>query len=74
MLQSVGWITVGPQMRAGRAIDKLRIDAHPILVTLHRTFKHITNVQFFADLVGWNVLALENERGVARDYEAVAYS
>ena len=63
---------IGPEMRAGLAIDKLRVDAHPVLVALHRAFEDIAHAQFLADLLGVDVLALEGEGGVARDHEAVA--
>ena len=74
-LEQVGHVflkAVGPKMRAGLAIDKLRVDAHPVLVALHRAFKHIAHAQFLADLLGVDVLALEGEGGIARDHEAVA--
>ena len=63
---------IGPEMRAGLAINKLRVDAHLVLVALHRAFENIAHAQFFADLLGVDVLALEGEGGVARDHEAVA--
>ena len=59
-------------MRAGFAINKLRVDAHPVLVALHRAFENIAHAQFLADLLGVDVLALECKGGVARDHEAVA--
>ena len=63
---------IGPEMRAGLAINKLRVDAHPVLVALHRAFEDIAHAQFLADLLGVDVLALEGEGGIARDHEAVA--
>jgi len=74
-LEKIGKILlepVGPKMRAGLAIDKLRIDAHSVLVALHGAFEDIAHAQLLADLLGVDVLALEGEGGVARDHETVA--
>ena len=59
-------------MRAGFRVDELRVDAHPVLVALHRAFEHIADAKFLADLLGVDALALVGEGGVARDHEAVA--
>jgi hypothetical protein len=50
----------------------LRVNAHPVLVELDRTFEDIAHAQFLADLPCADVLALEGEGGIARDYEAIA--
>ena len=59
-------------MRADLRVDQLRVDAHAVLVALHRAFEHIANAEFLADLLGVDGLALEGEGRVARDDEAVA--
>ena len=64
--------TIGPEMRAGFAINQLRVDTHPVLIALHRAFEDIANAQFLADLLAADVLALEGEGGIARNREAVA--
>jgi hypothetical protein len=61
-------------MRTGLAINKLRVDTDMVLVALYRAFEDIAHAQFFADLLDRDVLALEGERGVARDHEAIAYA
>ena len=62
----------GPEMRARLGVDELGVDAHPVLIALHRAFEHIAHAEFLADLLGVDGLALEGERRVARDHEAVA--
>ena len=62
--------TLRPEMTAALGVDELRIDAHLVLIALHRTFQHIANAELLADLPGVGVLALESEGGVARDDEA----
>ena len=58
-------------MRAGARIDQLGVNAHPVLVALHRAFQHIAHAELPADLPGVDVLALEAEGGVAGDHEAI---
>jgi hypothetical protein len=73
-LEEVGHVLVepvGPKMRAGFGVDELRVDAHPILVALHRAFKHVAHAKLLADLFGVDVLPLVGEGGVAGDDEAV---
>jgi hypothetical protein len=73
-LEQVGHVlleAVGPQMRAGFGVDKLRIDAHAVLVPLNRTFEDITNAKLRSDLFGVEVLAFESEGRIASDNEAV---
>jgi hypothetical protein len=64
--------SVGPEMRAGFGVDKLGVDAHPVLIALHRAFEHVPHVELLADLLGVEVLALVGERSIARDHETVA--
>ena len=74
-LEQVGDVfleAVGPEMRAGVRIDELGVDAHAVLVALHRAFEHIAHAELLADILGVDVLALEGEGGVAGDHEAVA--
>ncbi len=74
-LEQVGDVlleAVGPEMRARFRVDELRVDAHAVLVALHRAFEHVANAELLADLLGVDGLALEGEGGVARDDEAVA--
>ena len=74
-LEQVGHVfleAIGPEMRAGRRIDQLRVDAHAVLVTLHRAFEHVAHAEFLADLLGVDGLALEREGRVAGDDEAAA--
>ena len=53
-------------------VDELGIDAHPVLVALHRAFEHVANAKLLPDLLGVDALALIGEGRVARDDEAVA--
>ena len=59
-------------MTAALSINQLRIDAHLVLVALHRAFQNIANAELLADFPGVGVLALESEGGVARDDEGAA--
>ena len=59
-------------MRAGFRVDELGVDAHPVLVALHRAFEHIAHAELLADRLGVDALALVGEGGVAGDDEAVA--
>ena len=63
---------IRPDMRAGLRVDELRVDTNAAWVALDRAFQHITNPEFPPDLLGVDGLALECERRVARDDEAVA--
>ena len=63
---------IRPKMRTAIGIDELGVDAHPVLVPLHRAFEHVANAELLADLLGVNALALVGEGRVARDDEAVA--
>ena len=59
-------------MRARLGVDQLRVDPHPVLITLHGAFKDVTHAKFLADLLGVDRLALEGKGRVARDHETVA--
>ena len=50
---------------------QLRVDAHSVLITLHRAFEHVADAEFLADLFGVDAFALEGEGGIARDDETV---
>ena len=43
---------VGPEMRAGFRIDQLCVDAHPVLLALHRAFEDVAHVELLADFLG----------------------
>src|SRR4030095_3503511 len=58
-----------PQMISSLDVDQLHIHTKPVATTLHRTFKHIADVQLASALLYADGLALERERGVARNYE-----
>ena len=71
-LEQVGYVlveTVGPQMRAAFGVDKLRVDAHSVLVALNRAFEHIADAEFLPDFLGVDVSALVGEGRVAGDDE-----
>ena len=73
--EQVGYVflkPVCPKMGTGLRVDELRVDAHPVLVALHRAFEHVTHAEFLADLLGVEVLSLEGEGRVASDDKAVA--
>jgi hypothetical protein len=63
---------VGPQMRSGFGVDELRVDAHPVLIALHRAFQHVADAKLLADLLGVDISALVGKGGAAGDNEAVA--
>ena len=63
---------LGPEMTAGRGVDELCVDAHLVLIALHRTFQHVTNAQLLADLLGVDAFAFVSKGGVARDDEGAA--
>ena len=56
---------IRPKMRAAMGIDELGVDAHPVVVPLHRAFEHVANAEFLADLLGVDVLPL-NVKAVLR--------
>ena len=56
-------------MRAGRRVDQLRADAHPVPSFANRTFEDIAHAQFAADLFHIDRLALVGEARIAGDDE-----
>jgi hypothetical protein len=62
---------LGPQMRAGRGIDQLGIDADLIARPLDATLQHIADAQLAADLLCVGRLVPIGERGAARDHEHI---
>ena len=58
-----------PEMCARFGVDELSVDAHPILVALHRAFKHVADAKLLADPLCVDAFALVGEGGVAGDYE-----
>ena len=42
--------TVGPEMRARLRIDQLGVDAHAVLIALHRAFENIAHAQILAPI------------------------
>ena len=62
--------TLRPKMRAGLGVDELRVDPDAVLVSLHRSFEHVTNAEFLADLRRVHALALVGEGRVSRAHEA----
>jgi len=57
-------------MRAGFGLNQLDIDAHAVSRPLDAALQHIANVQFAADLLQINVLALKGEGCIASDHES----
>jgi hypothetical protein len=51
-------ISLHPNLIAGRAIDQLGRDAHPIAIGLQTTLQHILNPEFARDLADIHGLAL----------------
>jgi hypothetical protein len=47
-------------MRAGFGVDKLRIDAHSILIALHRAFQLVANAKLLANLLGVDAFRRSN--------------
>src|SRR5262249_19561688 len=62
----------GPEMRSGDSVDQLGGDAYPSASLAHRTFEHIADTQFAADLLHIDRLALVCKTGIAGDYEEPA--
>src|ERR1700729_3648930 len=59
-------------MTAALGVDQLRIDAHLVLIALHRTFQYVANAKLLADLPRVDILALEGKGRVARNDEGAA--
>ena len=58
-----------PQMRVGRSIDQLGIDAELVARSPDTPFEHIAHAQLPADLLRVDRLVPIGERGIARDHE-----
>ena len=56
-------------MRAGFCVNELGVDAHPVLIALHRPFEQVANAEFLTDRLGVEALALVGEGGIASDDE-----
>ena len=41
---------LGPEMRVGRGVDQLGVDANPVLRSLDTAFQHVTHAELTADL------------------------
>ena len=59
----------GPEVASAFGIDELNIDPKPVATALHRTFQHVTDVQFAADALHIYRLAFEGKGGVSRNHE-----
>src|SRR5438105_10502949 len=59
-------------MRAGRCVDQLPGNAHPVTALAYRAFEHITNAEFTADALHIDCLALVGEARIAGDDEQPA--
>jgi hypothetical protein len=81
-LEQVGHVlleAVGLEMRAGLAINELGVDAHSVLVALHRAFEDIAHVQLLTDLLGVDIQAKAVLRAITkllrmRDRSVVRFS
>ena len=58
---------VSPDVSAGRRVDQLSGDAHPVAGFAHAAFEHVAHAQLARDLLHVNGLALVGEGGVASD-------
>ena len=65
--------TLGPEMIACFGVDKLDIDAEAVPAALNAAFEDIADVQFAADLLQIDGLALVGEGGVAPDHDRASY-
>ena len=74
MSSSVAVEAVGPEMRAGRRIDELAGDPHPLARLAHAAFEHVAHAQLAPDLLHVDRPALVGEAGVARDHEQPAHA
>ena len=61
-------IGLRPQVRAVGGADQLRGNAQLVAGLAHTAFQHMGDVQLLRDLSDLDVLALESERGRARDH------
>src|SRR5277367_4650802 len=60
---------LGPEMIARFSVDELHVDAHAVSAALNAALQHVADVQFAADLLQIDGLALEGESGVTPDHE-----
>jgi hypothetical protein len=60
---------VGPHVRAGRRVDQLPGDAHPLACFSYRAFEHVAYTQFARHLLHVDGLALVGEARIARDHK-----
>ena len=65
-------VALGPDVVVGLAVDQLHRDAHPVAGLAHAALDDVVHAQFARDLLHVHRLALELERGVARDDEQLA--
>ena len=61
-----------PEMRAGRGVDQLPGDAHPVAGLAHAAFQHVAHAKLAADLLHVHGPALVGEARIARDDEQPA--
>src|SRR6516162_11101125 len=59
----------GPKVIAGFSVDQLYVYPKPVAAALHRTLKHIADVQLASQLLYVHSFSLEREGRVARNYE-----
>ena len=62
---------VGPDVVARRGVDELGVDPHPARAALNAAFEDVTDIEFPADLLGVDRLALVGESRIARDDDRV---
>src|SRR5205814_8555659 len=61
--------SVGPDMRAGRGIDQLACNSHPIRGLPHASFEHVTHAQLARRLSHVDRLPLISQASLPRDEE-----
>ena len=61
--------TVGPDVRAGRRVNQLPSDTHPVAGFAHAAFEHIAHTELLRHLLHVDRLALVGEGRVAGDHE-----
>jgi hypothetical protein len=65
-------VAVRPDVRAGRCVEELRVDADALALAAYAAFENIAGVQRLADVANVACLALVLECGIARDHEQAA--
>src|ERR1700739_2248352 len=58
---------VGPDVSAGRGVDQLPGDAHPVAGFAHAAFEHVAHAELLCHLLHVDLPALVGEGGVAGD-------